>query len=115
MEMLFATWVLVAFAGILAVATWKYAKYTKQMIAGSEKQLSAFGRLTRAIDGLKEIKEPLENLRIAVKNLPSAIDLLGTAEMLAEEHRQAMGVRQRFTHIASGFVGPLGQSSGRKI
>jgi len=97
-----ATWVLVFFTAvltfatiILAIATWKYANYTKLMLIGSEKQLLVFGELTRAIDGLKEIKDSLENLRGAVKSLPSAIQLLDVTKSLGEERLKAMGAGQR--------------------
>ncbi len=98
----FATWTLVfltaVLAGatiILAVATWKYANYTERMVEGGEKQIAAFGELTKAIEGLKELRDSLNDLGIAVKNIPSTFRALETAREFEEQKMKERGTQQR--------------------
>ena len=90
-----ATWALVLVSAVLAFATLLYAYYTKKMLLGSEKQLSAFGELTKSINDLREIKDPLVKLGLAVKSLPSGFHMQEVAEKIAEERQRAMGAGQR--------------------
>jgi hypothetical protein len=53
------------------------------------------GELTKSIDGLRELKKPLDKLRISIETLPSGFHSQKITEKLAEEWQKKMGAAQR--------------------
>jgi hypothetical protein len=59
-ELIFATWVLVGFTGVLALSTIAYAITTWMLYRGSQRQIEALNELTKGILQLPSIAQSLE-------------------------------------------------------
>ena len=59
-ELIFATWVLVGFTGILALSTIAYAITTWMLYRGSQRQIEALNELTKGILQLPSITKHIQ-------------------------------------------------------
>jgi len=59
-ELIFATWVLVGFTGVLALSTIAYAITTWMLYRGSQRQIEALNELTKGILQLPSIAKHIQ-------------------------------------------------------